>query len=306
MQEYKSRLPNLDSLITFDAVARHQSFTLAANELCLTQPAVSQRIKLLEQEMGIQLFERFHKSIRLSAQGNEYHNSVVVALNHLVAASEAVKTTSNNSTVKIMADIAMSSCWFVPQLTQLKNEFNNISFDLISTDNPQRYLDPSIDISIVHGEGEWLGYKSVLLFEEEVVPVCSQSYLDENGPINTIEDLVRTKLIDLIYEKWTWMNWAIWLSESNAPHYDINRAFRSNLYDATILAAKNGVGVALGWRYLVEPDLLDGSLIMPIAESVKTSNGYYLLIDERSPNLEQIEPIADWIRKKFQNQKIFK
>ena len=305
MQKYKSRLPNLDSLITFDAVARYQSFTLAAGELCLTQPAVSQRIKLLEQEMGVQLFERSHKSIRLSTHGNEFHNSVVVALNHLVAASETVRTTSNKSNIKITADIAMSGCWLARHLVELQKEFKDTCIDLISTDNPQSYLNSSIDISIVHGHGEWSGYNSALLFSEEVVPVCSQSYLDQNGPINNIEDLVQANLIDLIYEKWTWMNWTIWLSESNALYSEINRVFRSNLYDATIQAAKDGLGVALGWRYFVDPDLLDQSLVLPISESVKTSNGYYLLIDENNPNLVQIEPIADWIRKKFQNQKLF-
>ena len=305
MQDYKSRLPNLDSLITFDAVARHQSFTLAANELCLTQPAVSQRIKLLEQEMGIQLFERFHKSIRLSAHGNEFHNSVVVALNHLVAASEMVKNTFHTLSIKITADIAMSACWLAPRLSDLQKVFNDTCIELIATDSPKSYLDPSIDISIVHGQGEWSGFNSTLLFSEEVVPVCSQSYLDRNGPIENIEDLAQANLIDLIYEKWTWMNWTIWLSESNVMHSKINRAFRSNLYDATIQAAKEGLGVALGWRYFVDPDLLDHSLVMPISKSVKTSNGYYLLINESSPNLAQIEPISDWIINKFQSQKLF-
>ena len=109
MQEYKKCLPNLDSLITFDAVARHQSFTLAAEELCLTQSAVSQRIKLLEQEMAVSLFHRFHKSIRLTQSGNDFHNSVVIALNHLVSASETVKTISARPRIKNCC-----RCRFVP------------------------------------------------------------------------------------------------------------------------------------------------------------------------------------------------
>ena len=97
-----------------------------------------------------------------------------------------------------MADIAMSSCWLARHLAELQKEFDDTCIELVSTDNPQSYLDPSIDISIVHGQGEWSGYNSALLFSEEVVPVCSQSYLDQNGPINNIEDLTQANLIDLI------------------------------------------------------------------------------------------------------------
>ena len=305
MQKYKNYLPNLESLITFDAVARYQSFTMAADELCLTQPAVSQRIKLLEEEMAVQLFERSHKSIRLTAHGNEFHNSVVIALNHLVAASETLKTTSKKLNIKISTDVAMSSCWFSTRLAELHDNFPDFSFELIANDNPDAYAEASIDIAIIHGQDEWSGYKSELLFSEEVVPVCSPSFLKEIGPFHEPKELIESKLIDLIYEKWTWMNWTIWLSEVNVLNPKINRVFRSNLYDATIQAAKDGLGIALAWRYFVDPDLLDGTLVMPLKKSVKTTNGYYLLIDERNVNFEQIESVANWIKNKFHTQQLF-
>ena len=305
MHNYRQQLPNLASLITFDAVARHESFTEAAAELSLTQPAVSQRIKLLEQQMGVSLFERFHKSIRLTQKGSEFHHSVVIALNHLVAASETVRVTGSQSKLRIAADIALSSCWLSPRLANLQSAFPETDIDLIATDDPDRYLEASIDIAIMHGKGSWPGCHSTLLFAEEVFPVCSPAYLDQHGPIDSIADLAQANLIDLLYEKWTWMNWTIWLSEMGAPHPGVARVFRSNLYEATISAAKEGVGIALGWRYFVDPELLHHTLVAPLPNRVKTENGYYLVAADTAVDNVLIQSVSDWIKTEFDNQQLF-
>ncbi len=296
MQTYKEQLPNLDSLIIFDAVARHESFTEAAFELALTQPAVSQRIKLLEQNMGVTLFERFHKSIRLTQRGNEFHNSVVIALNHLVAASETVKVTGGNPKLRITADVAFLGCWLKPRLKQLSQVFPGIDFDVIATDDPDSYHDPSSDLAILHGSGQWTGHRVNLLFLEEVFPVCSPSYIEEHGPMSSVADLQHARLIDLLYEKWTWMNWTIWLSEMGVPYTNVVRTLRSNHYETTIEAARDGLGVALGWRHFVDEGLRDGTLVTPFSESIKTSNGYYLLTTGNRKENELITAVSDWLR----------
>ena len=196
-------------------------------------------------------------------------------------------------------------CWVSPRLLQLKKAFPDIDFDLISTDDPESYLDQSIDISITHGLGKWPGYQATLLCTEEVIPVCSPDYLNKSGPIRTLKDLSDADLIDLIYEKWTWMNWTIWLAESGIPFSGLKRVFRSNLYDATIKAARDGMGIALGWRHFVDPYLLNQELVAPLDIHVTTANGYYLLLPEHSVNNPQTARVCQWIKNEFSNQPLF-
>lgn len=296
MLEFRKHLPQLDPLISFEAAARHSSFALAAKELNVTASAVSQQIRALESNLGVPLFVRGHRCVHLTDRGKEFQNSVSVALMHLMNAANEIKANDGAERLEIATDTTVASLWLMPRLlARYETLFPNVSFRITATDVQADLLSSEFHIALVHGKGEWRGLNSEQLFEEEVFPVCSPSYLEAwNGEFTT-EDLAHCNLLDLEYEHWHWMNWAIWLTEMKLPLPDTPRKLSMNNYPLVIDAAKRGAGVALGWRYLVDDDIAKGLLVRPVPDTIKTNFAYHIVW----PFNKKLSPIAsqfkNWI-----------
>lgn len=295
MQQFHQLLPQLDLLTAFEAAARHESFTLAAQEMNVTQSAVSQRIRALEERMGIALFDRNHRSVRLTREGADFQNSVTVALNHLVAASDAVKATAADTRMHLVTDVALTHFWLMPRLSSLSAALPGVSIDITASDSIEDAFSPSTDVAIVHGDGDWPGFRAIKMFDEVVFPVCSPAFLTNNGPIKTLEDLAASDLVDLSYERWAWMNWAIWMTETDGPRSGANRVFQSNSYAAVIDAARSGMGVALGWQGFVEEDIATGRLVVPLDIKVETRYGYYAVVAQDRIETPIAQAFLTWI-----------
>lgn len=294
MQQFHQLLPQLDLLTAFEAAARHESFTLAAQEMNVTQSAVSQRIRALEHRMGIALFERHHRAVRLTREGADFQNSVTVALNHLVAASDAVKATAADTRLRLVADVALTHFWLMPRLTSLSTALPGVSIDFTASDAIDDAFVPSADAAFVHGNGDWPGFRTIRIIDEVVFPVCSPEYLVRHGSIETLEALAGADLVDLSYERWSWMNWAIWMTETGGPRSGANRVFQSNSYSAVLDAARAGMGVALGWQGFVDDDLASGRLVVPLDISVSTENGYYAVVAQDRVETPTAQAFMKW------------
>ena len=299
MQHIRKKLPHLDPLIAFEAAARLSSFALAARELNVTAPAVSQQIRSLETSLGVSLFQRGHRSVQLTDRGRLFQNSVSIALTHLANAADEVRIDENFQQLQIVTDTSIASMWLVPGLQRFESCHPECTARLITTDVQAELLNSDFQIAIVHGQGNWVGYDSVLLFEEEVFPVCTPGYLDRFPTGLKFEDIPLTDLLDLEYEQWHWMNWAIWLTETGLRLPDTPRKMKMNNYPLIIDAACNGAGLALGWKHLVDDHLANGTLVRPFSETVKTQNGYYMIW----PFNTEMAPIAaafhDWTLAEF-------
>ena len=295
MQQFHQLLPQLDLLTAFEAAARHESFTLAAQEMNVTQSAVSQRIRQLEERMGVALFERHHRAVRLTREGADFQNSVTVALNHLVAASDAVKATAADTRMHLVADVALTHFWLMPRLASLSAALPDVAIDITASDTIEEAFIPSTDVAIVHGDGDWPGFRAVKIFGEVVFPVCSPGYLGKYGPVETLDDLGTSRLVDLSYERWSWMNWAIWMTETGGPRTGANRVFQSNSYAAVIDAARSGMGIALGWQGFVEDDLDAGRLVVPLDRKVATRYGYYAVVAQDRIETPIAQAFLNWV-----------
>ena len=299
MQYVRKKLPHLDPLIAFEAAARLSSFALAARELNVTAPAVSQQIKGLETSLGISLFRRGHRCVQLTDRGKLFQNSVSIALTHLANAADEVRIDDDFQQLEIVTDTSIAGMWLVPQLHRFESHHRDCTIRLTTTDVQADLLSSDFQIAIVHGQGNWAGYESVLLFEEEVLAVCAPGYLDRFPAGLRLEELPFADLLDLEYEQWHWMNWAIWLTETGLPLPDTRRKMKMNNYPLVIDAACNGAGLALGWKHLVDDHLANGTLVQPVAETVKTQNGYYMIW----PFNTKMPPIAaafqDWAMAEF-------
>lgn len=282
MHKLSSSLPPLEPLVAFEAAARLLSFTLAANELNLTQAAVSQRIRNLEAWLGIALFVRSHRAVQLSPAGREFQHTVSATLRQLASATADVRASQVRERLTVSADQSVASMWLMPRLPSFQQSNPDISLRLVASDVEQDCLASDIQIAIIHGEGKWTGFESEQLFEEEVFAVCSPAFVQQvkstgGAELRHTRQLVDTVLLELEDNRWDWINWRAWLSASGADLPTNHTGYRINSYPLVVEAAKNGQGVALGWRYLVDDHLASGHLIKPLDFSLRTQFGYHLV-----------------------------
>ncbi len=273
----RRRLNHLDPLVVFDAAARHGSFALAAGELNVSASAVSQQVRNLEADLGVQLFERAHRSVQLTDRGKLFQNSVSLALTRLASAVDEVRQDTRGGELEIVTDTSIAAMWLLPRLHHFQQSHPQCALRLTTTDVQAQLLGSPFQLAIAHGRGNWVGHESRLLFQEEVFPVCSPRYLDSLGGGIGLDDLPELDLLDLEYEQWHWMNWAIWLTENGLALPKVRRKMKLNNYPLVIDAARNGSGMALGWRHLVDEDLASGRLVQPFKASLSTQYGYHLI-----------------------------
>ena len=292
----KSSLPPLATLIAFEAAGRHLSFTKAAQELHLTQAAISKQIRALERDLGVGLFSRTHRAVQLTPEGREYLHTVVTALAHIQHATREIRSEPAGGRLRIAADQSVASLILMPRLTQFLDRQPRTALHLVVSDSPTRMLAEEVDLAILHGEGRWSGHESELLHEEVVFPVCSPDYLARFGTIGSAADLASAKLIELDDENWTWINWRFWLTEHGVALPVAGRALSIGTYPLVVEAARQGHGVALGWQGHVDDDLASGALVRPLAAEVKTRFGYYFAWPRSRPLSSEATGFREWVR----------
>lgn len=291
------RLPPLSTMVAFEAAARHQSFTLAATELNLTQAAISRQIRLLEEDLGINLFVRANRAVTLTSEGRDLQHSVSFSLMHIANAAEQVRATGGRHRLNIATDKSINALWLMPRLHEFRQANPDVIIRIISSDVEADCLVDNIDVAILHGEGQWPGYDVSLLLDETVYPVCSPAYLNCFGPIETASDLPAQSLIALEDDHWHWMSWRVWLTEKGVDLPMEHQDMIMNDYYSVLQAARAGQGIALGWRHLVDGYLDDGSLLCPLdSTSVKTDFGYYLLTPTNRSLSTETRLCVDWLK----------
>ncbi|WP_152474082.1 LysR substrate-binding domain-containing protein [Roseovarius sp. THAF9] len=282
----KPHLPPLDLMEPFEAAARLGSFTRAADELSVTQSAISQRVRKLEALLDTQLFERGHRTITLTPEGRELLIGVRAALQHMTAATRALRQRDDRPRIRLGADTSMAQLWLAPRLAPALADSPPLMLDLLASDTEAELL--TADIALLHGAGDWPGFTATRLFADAVFPVCTPDFL-AHTPLGTPEDLLSAPLIDLDYTHWNWMNWGIWLTEAGLDPTRATTLMRTNSYMALLDAARAGLGVALAWEGQLAEDLTTGRLVRPIDTAVTTPFGYYLILrDTAEPAARQL------------------
>ncbi len=203
----KYRLPPLELFRTFEAVARHRSFTLAAGELCLTQSAVSRQIKTLEEALGVRLFRRLHRAIEVTAEGQRLFESVTRGLEDISACLAALGAAAKAPQITVSASVAFAWFWLMPRLERFGALQPDIDLRVLATDQPVLPGVGEVDVAILFGSGQWEGLETRLLFGERVYPVCSPDYLRDHPVLHRPEDLLDQTLLHLEYGKPSFGAW---------------------------------------------------------------------------------------------------
>ncbi|WP_434361774.1 LysR substrate-binding domain-containing protein [Parasalinivibrio latis] len=274
-------LPPMNSLIAFEAAARHLSFTLAATELHVTQGAISRQVKHLEEYLGIELFSRANRGIYLTPSGLQYYQNINRALWDVAQATGEIKRWQGDQQVTVATTNAIASLWLLPKVAQFQSENEDIDLRILASDYAVDLRRLDCDFALFYFRHPPQGMDSTVLFPEEVFPVCSPGYLERLGEMGSPEDVFSKTLLCLDESQRDWVNWPDWFSAVGLPNVPPRSRMNINNYPMLLQAAINGQGIALAWGSLVDTYLQNGELVRPV-DQVLISDSNFLMLEPRN------------------------
>lgn len=279
MQSYRKSLPPLDTIVFFEAAMRHLSFTEAADELYVTQAAVSKRIKQLELWLGVDLFERSGRKLVPTEAGEYLAEKTGMTLDYLDYAFRTIKVPAQ-PVVQVASVTALATFWLQARLRDFALSDEACPFNLKTADELGDLLRPENDLVILHGENRLPGWNLELLFEEEIVPVGNPDVVARAGSAAEGE---RTPLLNFARMAPNWTDWSVWIQRTGWTEFDRNERIDCASYNQTIGRALRGEGLALGALPLLTDEIASGAL-MPMPDRVlATGKGYFIAWPQTRP-----------------------
>jgi LysR family transcriptional regulator, glycine cleavage system transcriptional activator len=284
------RLPPLNALIAFDAAARSENFTRAAEELSVSQAAVSQQVKALEATLGVKLFVRDGKRLVITGAGRDYLGVVRDALDRIAVGTDRLLHRGQSSVLRVSTSPDFGAKWLVHRLGRFSAAYPQIDLRVSSTPQQVDLVAELVDVAIRHGDGRWTGLEAVPLCPERLIPVCSPRLANEGKGIKAATDLLRFPLLRLE----GWSNWSKWFDAAGVATSAI-RGPVLNQARLLIDAAIDGQGVALARTTLVARDLLEGRLIQPIDVSLPLEKTFWLAYPKLAISEPKVVIFRDWV-----------
>ena len=291
-------VPALDLFRGFEAAARHLSFTKAAEELFVTQSAVSRQIQALEDRLRVKLFVRRNRGLTLTEAGQQMFRATDMALRTLREAIDRIAPGNVQKMVTVTSSMAFCSLWLIPRLSGFSKAYPGVDVR-ISANNQVLDLDRErIDLGIRYCPVRAAPPGAIRMFGEEIAPVCSPSLLkDRAKPLKSPADLRHHSLLHFedTYGSIPWLEWDVWLESAGIPELKSAGAMRFSHYDQVIRAALDGQGVALGRRPLVTSFLADGSLVAPFRSDSVTDRAYFIVRTPATQTRGEVNDFVTWL-----------
>ena len=291
-------LPSLDFLRGFEAAGRRLSFTLAAEELFLTQSALSRQIKALEAALGVALFERHHRALTLTPKGAAFHRAVTETLEALAAAAESTRSATRTPGLTLSTTVSFASLWIIPRLERFRVRHPEIDVYVSADDRVLDLQRGDVDIAVRYLPDASAPEGAVRLFGERMLPVVSPRVLDRGkAPLRNPADLAQHVLLHLDDPegRTPWLDWRSWLASNGQPGLKPAGSYRFRLYDQVIQAAVAGQGVALGRIPMLAEHLRDGRLVAPFPKRYDSARGYFALTAPRAAERSDVQRFLRWL-----------
>ena len=285
------RLPSLNALKAFEAAARHESFTQAAQELCVTQGAVSHQVKALEAELGCRLFTREHRRLVITSAGQAYLAVVRDAFDRLASGTENLLQQHRAGVLTVSVSPNFASKCLVHRLGRFAEQHPTIDLRVAATLQHIDFAREDFDLAIRHGDGDWPGLHVTRLCVEELFPVCSPALTRGRNALRSPADLKRYTLLHVNERR----DWAAWLEAAKVRDVDVSRGPVFNQASMAIDAAIDGQGVALARSALAAWDLGSGRLVRPFALALKVPYAYWIVCPKANATLPKIATFRDWL-----------
>lgn len=287
-------LPPMSALNSFVAAARHGSFSRAGQQVGLTQSAVSRQIALLEEWLQTPLFLRTGRRVSLTADGRAYAESIAPALDTIRATTARLSSKRRANELSIATLPSFGMRWLAPRLPRLTAEHPELIVSFAARTQAFNFADEPFDAAIHFGLPDWPRANHDFLFREESVPVCSPQWLTAH-PVASALDL---REATLLHQSTRPSAWTRWFETQNVDPPPAARQPSTSIEHFLMLAqaAAAGAGVALIPRFLIEPELTSGSLVVPIDRPLATEDAYWLVIPDGT-NRPAIQMFRNWLQR---------
>ncbi len=285
------RLPPLNSLRTFEAAGRHLNFTSAAEELCVTQAAISHQIKALEGYLGTTLFVRSPRILELTEAGARLLPVVQSALDTIGQTISAIRSEDEVAPVSVAVAPSFAAHWLLPRLDSLFQQHPKIELAMRHTNSPVDFARDSVDLAVTYGRGKWRGLLAKPVLEIDFFPVCAPKLLSNGLTLDAPSDLSNFTLLH-DSDRATWQDW---LSLVDAEGVDASRGTVMDDTNVLIQAAVDGLGVAMGSEPFVREHIAAGRLVQPFETTLTTDFAYFAICPREHLLRNEVRQVWEWL-----------
>ena len=285
------RLPPLNALRAFEAAARHLSFTKAAEELNVTQAAISHQVKALEEHLGVTLFRRLNRALLLTDAGQSYLPPLREAFDILAEATQRLLADDTRGALTITLLPSVAAMWLVPRLGRFREAHPDIDVRIDASHHLTDFARENVDVALRYGRGEWEGTRADRLMTEDFFPVCSPRLLDGPSPLRAPDDLRHHTLL----HDDSRTDWTMWFLAAGIEGGDPAAGPAFSDSSLVLQAAADGQGVALGRSALAAADLAAGRLVRPFDISLPSAFAYYVVCPLATADRPKIVAFRTWL-----------
>jgi DNA-binding transcriptional LysR family regulator len=287
----RRKIPSTAALVSFEAAARHESFTKAADELSLTQSAVCRQIASLEEFLNVELFRRSRRGVKLTEAGLSYSRRVATQLDAVERDTLSVMGHQGANVIELAVVPTFGTQWLLPRLKDFQHQHPDVTINLTNRTRPFLFADTEFDAAIYFGDADWPGTESHRLMSENPMPVCSPALLNNRKQLSA-KDLADMPLLQQTTRPYAWRQWFSALGMSVArdmtgPRYE--------LFSMLAQAAMHDMGVALIPPFLIQRELSENRLVVANPHALSSLKAYHLMIPERKVESASLKAFRDWL-----------
>jgi LysR family glycine cleavage system transcriptional activator len=281
-------------LRAFEAAARHLSFTRAAEELNVTQAAISHQVKALEDQLGMSLFRRLNRALMLTDEGQTLFPPVRDALDILAEAAERLRARDGGGPLTVSTLPSFAAKWLVPRMSRFQDRHPEIELRIAAAERLIDFARDDVDVAVRFGPGDWPGVRAERIVEEAVTPVCSPALLKD---LREPADLAGVTLLhEEKLPRDPTPDWAMWLAAAGVEGIDASRGTRFSHTHMMLQTAMDGHGVALSGLVLVADDIAAGRLAVPFDLRLPSAFAYYLVCPSATARRAKVRAFWEWVK----------
>jgi LysR family transcriptional regulator, glycine cleavage system transcriptional activator len=281
----------LNPLRAFAVASRHKTFTAAANQMGISQVAISRQIAILENYLGIKLFERGSRSVKLTDVGRSFGHEIAALFDDLDHAAQNIFSRESENTINLRVYPTFANHWLLPRLSEFIDQYPDYRVRFDTVVEPLDFRGTHLDVAIQLGNGVWRDARGRKLFDEVVDVVCSPAYAEKFDYFKESDSFEKAELLHAKYRRGEWQIWA------NAAGYELN--LREGLeFDSSLLtysAARQGLGLAIGQTALLKDEIEAGELVCPLRKPVETGASFYAVWPTMKSVSTKTRHFIDWL-----------
>ncbi|QJQ96323.1 MULTISPECIES: LysR substrate-binding domain-containing protein [Halomonadaceae] len=301
MNRLSKRMPPLAALLPFEAAARLESFSRAAQELHITQAAISRQIRALEHDLGVALFERRNRGVFLTPAGREFGRTVSSALEGIASQASTLRGDARADEVVLFCQLCEAFYWVTPRLASFSRRHPELAIRLATSNHPVTTFGDYFDVALQSTGRPSGNHPLVFTASDEIFPICAPGYLAEGQRPLSIDALPRYRLLHHKAESPDWMDWPGWFQAMGRVDIAGDTGMVFDSYPLMLQAALEGHGIALGWRRTAQRLIDAGELIRPVRESLPRSDALSLYTRQGTFLRRETQALLAWLHDEFEN-----